>query len=64
MPIRRVGIVAAFAMAGFSPAHADIILGQGTWETTLLGRDINGRAISATDTNAVFAYDTVLRQRK
>lgn len=36
------------------------VSGQGTWETTLLGRDIDGHAVASTDANAVFAYDTVL----
>lgn len=36
------------------------VSGRGTWETTLLGRDIDGHAVASTDAHAVFAYDTVL----
>jgi hypothetical protein len=36
------------------------ISGQGTWETTLLGRDINGNAVAQNDASAVFFYDTDL----
>lgn len=64
MRIVRCGVFAALfwisglTHAGLPPAVA--VPGQGTWETTLLGRDINGHAIAATDPGAVFAYDTVL----
>lgn len=34
--------------------------GQGTWETTLLGRDINGHAVDASSVDALFLYDTTL----
>lgn len=40
------------------PVQASAISGQGTWETTLLGRDINLNAVSATDASAVYLYDT------
>ncbi len=36
------------------------VSGQGTWETTLLGRDINLNAVAATDASAVYLYDTTL----
>lgn len=49
---------AATLIAGAS--HAAGIPGQGTWETTLLGRDINGNAVAGADASAVFLYDTVL----
>lgn len=32
----------------------------GTWETSLLGRDINLNAVAATDASAVYLYDTTL----
>ncbi len=32
----------------------------GTWETTLLGRDINRNAVAASDASAVYLYDTTL----
>jgi hypothetical protein len=41
-------------------AQAQSVSGQGTWETTLLGRDINRNAVAATDTSAVYLYDTTL----
>lgn len=41
-------------------AQASPVPGVGTWETTLLGRDLNGHAVSSTSAEAVFAYDTVL----
>jgi hypothetical protein len=36
------------------------VSGQGSWETTLLGRDINLNAVAATDVSAVYLYDTTL----
>lgn len=36
------------------------VAGQGTWETTLKGRDINGYAVSLSDPTAAFFYDTRL----
>jgi hypothetical protein len=42
------------------PVQAAPVLGQGTWETTLLGRDINRQAVDGTDASAVYLYDTVL----
>jgi PEP-CTERM motif len=33
---------------------------QGTWQTTLLGRDIQGYAVDGSDPSAVFLYDTDL----
>ena len=55
----RIGTVAA-ACAVFGSAHANGTSGQGTWETTLLGRDIGGIAVSASSDNAVFLYDSAL----
>jgi putative intracellular protease/amidase len=54
---------ACAAIAGNAQALA--VAGQGTWETTLLGRDIYGNAVTQRDSNgldssAVFLYDTVL----
>lgn len=42
------------------PAQAQSVSGQGTWETTLLGRDINLQAVAATSSSAVYLYDTSL----
>lgn len=33
----------------------------GTWETTLLGRDMNGKAVDGSSASAVFLYDTDLK---
>ena len=60
----RVALLASIAITG--TAHAVPVSGQGTWETTLLGRDINGNAVIQRDSNglldssAVFLYDDVL----
>jgi len=48
------------ALACVLPAQAQSVSGQGTWETTLLGRDINRNAVAATDVSAVYLYDTTL----
>ena len=52
-------IIAVFAIVA-GAAQAGPVPGQGSWETTLLGRDINGHAVSITDPRAEFAYDTNL----
>ena len=49
---------AAVAMAG--AAQAGPVIGQGTWEATLLGRDISGNAVAASSSGAVFLYDKTL----
>lgn len=41
-------------------AQAGPVSGQGTWQTTLLGRDINGNAVASSNASAVFLYDTDL----
>lgn len=56
--ILKSALLALIAVTG--TAHAVPVSGQGTWETTLLGRDINGYAVAATDERAVFLYDTDL----
>lgn len=53
-------LIPVFAMALGGAVHAAAVPGQGTWETTLLGRDIDGQPVDSTDPRAVFAYDTVL----
>jgi hypothetical protein len=50
--------VARIATAGV--AQAAPVSGQGTWQTTLKARNINGEAVALNDTNAVFFYDTTL----
>ena len=56
--ILKVALLACAAIAG--NVHAIGIPGQGTWETTLLGRDITGKAVAGSDASAVFLYDTTL----
>ncbi len=41
-------------------AQAAPVSGQGTWETTLKARDVNGNAVAQDSADAVFFYDTVL----
>lgn len=48
------------SLACVLPAQAQSVSGQGTWETTLQGRDINRNAVAATDVSAVYLYDTTL----
>jgi hypothetical protein len=49
-----------FAVVLCSVAQASPVPGQGTWQTTLLGRDISGRAVAGNDDSAVFLYDSTL----
>jgi len=53
-------MLAILALTVLGEAHAVPVSGQGTWETTLLGRDINGNPVPIDDPRAEFAYDTVL----
>ena len=43
-----------------SVAQAAPVFGQGTWETTLKGRDIHGYAVALNDPSTVFVYDKTL----
>ena len=56
--IGKGALLAWAAVAG--SAQALPVSGQGTWETTLLGRDINGNAVAGNDASAYFLYDKVL----
>lgn len=56
----RALLTVAAALIIATPAHAQAVPGQGTWETTLLGRDINLNPVAATDASAVYLYDTTL----
>jgi hypothetical protein len=51
-------IGAAVAVAG--AVQANPVSGQGTWETTLKARGINGDEVALNDASAAFVYDTVL----
>ncbi len=53
-------LATAAVLALALPAQAQSVPGQGTWETTLLGRDSNFNAVTATDASAVYLYDTTL----
>lgn len=55
----RAALGAALLVAAVG-AQAGPVSGQGTWETTLKARDINGNAVALDDASAVFFYDTVL----
>ena len=57
--IRVLAIAATFAIGALN-AQGNPVPGQGTWETTLLGRDVHGQALPASHANAVFLYDTSL----
>jgi hypothetical protein len=54
------GAIAAIAMALAGAVQAAGVSGQGTWETTLLGRDIDGNAVAGNAASSVFLYDTAL----
>lgn len=58
--IGTAAVALSASLACALPAHAAGVSGQGTWETTLLGRDINRNAVAATDASAVYLYDTAL----
>lgn len=65
MNFLRVLLIVTAMLAGsiFESAFAQpvqAVSGQGTWETTLLGRDINLNAVAATSNEAVYLYDTTL----
>jgi hypothetical protein len=58
---KRITLLAILVAAvSVGSAHAAMVSGQGDWETTLLGRDINGKAVAATDASAVFLFDKSL----
>ncbi len=48
------------AMLFAAAVQATGVPGQGTWESTLKGRDISGTPVAASSSSAVFLYDTVL----
>ena len=54
-----LGIAATLIISSVS-AHGGPVSGQGTWQTTLLGRGIHGQSLSANDESAVFLYDATL----
>ena len=52
--------VIACCFAACATAQAAGIAGQGSWETTLQGRDLNLQPVAATSPQAAYLYDTVL----
>ena len=58
-PFTRLAL-AATLVATVATTHAAPVTGQGTWETTLQGRDINGNAVASNAPSAAFFYDTTL----
>lgn len=59
MSLKKIAVLLA-ALVTAVAAQATSVSGQGTWETTLLGRDINRQAVDGTAASAVYLYDTVL----
>jgi hypothetical protein len=59
LPARLTAIAALLALAAGASHAAGPVAGQGTWETTLKARDINGVAVALNDASAAFFYDTV-----
>lgn len=60
MKFGLVGLVAMSLATVAVNCVADPVQGLGTWETSLLGRDINGREVAATSADSVFLYDSEL----
>lgn len=59
MGFKKIAVLLA-ALVTAVAAQAAPVSNQGTWETTLLGRDINRNAVAANSASAVYLYDTVL----
>ncbi len=55
----RLALAATLLVCAAS-VQAGAVLGQGTWGSTLLARDINGNAVALSDSSAAFFYDTTL----
>jgi hypothetical protein len=52
--------LSAILVACAASTHSAPVTGQGTWESTLRARDINGQAVALSDPNAAFFYDGTL----
>jgi hypothetical protein len=59
MGFKKIAVLLA-ALVTAVAAQAAPVSGQGTWETTLLSRDINRNAVAANSASAVYLYDTDL----
>jgi|GEM_PF-647682 len=53
-------LAALLGATAVAPALAAPVPGQGTWETTLKARDIDGKAVDLSDASAAFFYDTTM----
>ncbi|MEQ1749990.1 MAG: hypothetical protein ABL974_11235, partial [Prosthecobacter sp.] len=58
--IQTLLALAAIHLSMAVAGHAAGVPGQGTWESTLLGRDINRNPVAATSAAAIYLYDTTL----
>jgi hypothetical protein len=60
--LKLFGFIMAMTVTliGALPARAAGVPNQGTWESTLLGRDIDLNAVAATSDAAVYLYDKTL----
>ena len=58
--VRTAAATLGLALACALPAQAAGVPGQGTWQTTLLGRDLNRQEVAADAASAVYLYDTTL----
>ncbi len=59
LTFKQAALAAAVGLLALS-AQAAPVAGQGTWESTLKARDIDGQAVALNDTSAVFFYDSTL----
>ncbi len=53
-------LAALAVLVAMSAVQAGPVSGQGSWETTLKARDVNGVAVALNDPGAAFFYDSVL----
>ncbi len=58
--VMKRAVFGAAAMPLAAAAQAAGVPGQGTWETSLKGRDMGGAAVATDSSSAVFLYDTTL----
>jgi len=65
MGIKKIAVLLAALVTAVAAQAVPVsaqgpVSGQGTWETTLVGRDINRQAVDGTDASAVYLYDITL----
>jgi hypothetical protein len=56
---KRIALVTTLAACS-AVAQAAPVIGQGTWQSTLLARDISGNPVALNSASAAFFYDTTL----